>query len=171
MQILWWWFESRWEDMFLLLARIFLMQLRRFVFICMIRGSLIFQLSNGFSNMFCGTLEHGLQLYWSSTTSLVAYLDVDWAGCPTTTRSTSVYSVFFGNNLFYWSSKLQHTLSRSSAKAEYRCVPMLLLRLFGCGMYYMSCVRLSHPLVLFTVIMSVLFICLLIRSNINLRSI
>ncbi|XP_071738807.1 uncharacterized mitochondrial protein AtMg00810-like [Rutidosis leptorrhynchoides] len=31
-----------------------------------------------------GTTDCGLQLYSSSTTSLVAYSDADWAGCPTT---------------------------------------------------------------------------------------
>nr|GEV77891.1 ribonuclease H-like domain-containing protein [Tanacetum cinerariifolium] len=31
-----------------------------------------------------GTLDYGLQLFSSSTTNLVAYLDADWAGCPTT---------------------------------------------------------------------------------------
>ncbi|GKB54964.1 ribonuclease H-like domain-containing protein [Tanacetum coccineum] len=31
-----------------------------------------------------GTLDHGLQLFSSSTTSLVAYSDADWAGCLTT---------------------------------------------------------------------------------------
>ncbi|GJX91729.1 ribonuclease H-like domain-containing protein [Tanacetum coccineum] len=31
-----------------------------------------------------GTLNHGLKLFSSSTTSLVAYSDADWAGCPTT---------------------------------------------------------------------------------------
>ncbi|GKF74017.1 ribonuclease H-like domain-containing protein, partial [Tanacetum coccineum] len=36
-----------------------------------------------------GTLEYGLQLYSSSTSSLVAYSYADWAGCPTTRRSTS----------------------------------------------------------------------------------
>ncbi|GKE99535.1 ribonuclease H-like domain-containing protein, partial [Tanacetum coccineum] len=41
----------------------------------------------------------------------VAYSDADWAGCPTTRRSTSGYCVFLGNNL-----------SRSSAEAEYRGV-------------------------------------------------
>ncbi|GJT95228.1 ribonuclease H-like domain-containing protein [Tanacetum coccineum] len=35
-----------------------------------------------------GTLDYGLQLYASSTSSLVAYSDVDWVGCPTTRRST-----------------------------------------------------------------------------------
>nr|GEX79633.1 ribonuclease H-like domain-containing protein [Tanacetum cinerariifolium] len=37
----------------------------------------------------CGTLDYGLQLFSSSTTDLVAYSDADWAGCPTTRRSTS----------------------------------------------------------------------------------
>ncbi|GJY51456.1 ribonuclease H-like domain-containing protein [Tanacetum coccineum] len=36
-----------------------------------------------------GTLDFGLQLYSSSSTSLVAYSDADWVGCPTTRRSTS----------------------------------------------------------------------------------
>ncbi|GKD36640.1 ribonuclease H-like domain-containing protein, partial [Tanacetum coccineum] len=37
----------------------------------------------------CGTSDHRLHLFSSSTTSLVAYSDVDWAGCPTTRCSTS----------------------------------------------------------------------------------
>ena len=70
----------------------------------------------------CGTLDYGLQLFSSSTTDLVAYSDADWAGCPTTRRSTSGYCVFLGKNLLSWSSKRQPTLSRSSAEAEYRGV-------------------------------------------------
>nr|GEZ71489.1 ribonuclease H-like domain-containing protein [Tanacetum cinerariifolium] len=66
-----------------------------------------------------GTLDLGLYLYASSTTSLVGYTDVDWAGCPSTHRSTSGYYVFLGDNL--WSAKW-YTLSRSSAEAEYRSV-------------------------------------------------
>ncbi|GJZ32567.1 ribonuclease H-like domain-containing protein [Tanacetum coccineum] len=69
-----------------------------------------------------GTLDYGLQLFSSSTTDLVAYSDANWAGCPTTQRSTSGYYVFLGNNLLSWSSKRQLTLSRSSAEAEYRGV-------------------------------------------------
>ncbi|GJW38690.1 ribonuclease H-like domain-containing protein [Tanacetum coccineum] len=53
---------------------------------------------------------------------LVAYSDADWAGCPTTRRSTSGYCVFLGNNLLSWSSKRQPTLSRSSGEAEYHGV-------------------------------------------------
>ncbi|GJR56305.1 ribonuclease H-like domain-containing protein [Tanacetum coccineum] len=37
-----------------------------------------------------GTLDFGLQLYASSGSSLIAYSNADWAGCPTTRRSTSV---------------------------------------------------------------------------------
>ncbi|GJT23380.1 ribonuclease H-like domain-containing protein [Tanacetum coccineum] len=69
-----------------------------------------------------GTVEFGLKLYVSATTSLVGYTDADWAGCPSTCRATSGYCVFLGENLLSWSSKRQHTLSRSSAEAEYRGV-------------------------------------------------
>ncbi|GJW12072.1 ribonuclease H-like domain-containing protein [Tanacetum coccineum] len=69
-----------------------------------------------------GTLDYGLQLFSSSTTDLVAYSDVDRAGCPTTRRSTLGYCVFLGNNLLSWSSKRQPTLSRFSAEAKYRGV-------------------------------------------------
>ncbi|GKD89520.1 ribonuclease H-like domain-containing protein [Tanacetum coccineum] len=59
------------------------------------------------------TLDFRLQLYASSTGSLVAYFDVKWVGCPFTRRSTSGYCVLLGDNL-------QHTFSRSSVEAEYR---------------------------------------------------
>ncbi|GJX77385.1 ribonuclease H-like domain-containing protein, partial [Tanacetum coccineum] len=66
-----------------------------------------------------GTLHLGLHLYASSTISLIGYTDADWAGCPSTRMSTSGYYVFLGDNLLSWFAKQQHTLSRSSAKAEY----------------------------------------------------
>ncbi|GKA38167.1 ribonuclease H-like domain-containing protein, partial [Tanacetum coccineum] len=69
-----------------------------------------------------GTLDFGLHLYASPTTSLVGYIDADWAGCPSTYRSTSGYCVFLGDNLLSCSAKRQHTLSRSSVEAEYRGV-------------------------------------------------
>ncbi|GJV02617.1 ribonuclease H-like domain-containing protein [Tanacetum coccineum] len=68
------------------------------------------------------TLYNRLQLYASSTSSLVAYSDADWAGCPTTRRSTSGYCVFFRDNLLSWSRKRQYTLFRSCVEVEYRGV-------------------------------------------------
>ena len=58
----------------------------------------------------------------SSPAELVVYTDADWAGCPDTRRLTSGYAVFLGDNLVSWSSKRQHTVSRSSAEAKYRAV-------------------------------------------------
>ncbi|GJY45025.1 ribonuclease H-like domain-containing protein, partial [Tanacetum coccineum] len=69
-----------------------------------------------------GTLELGLHLYAFATTSLVGYTDADWAGCPSTRRSTFDYCMFLGDNLLSWSAKRQHTISRSTVEAEYRGV-------------------------------------------------
>lgn len=69
-----------------------------------------------------GTVDKGLQLRRSTTPTLVAYSDADWAGCPDTRRSTSGFCVFFGDSLISWSSKRQAIVSRSSAEAEYRGV-------------------------------------------------
>ncbi|KAK4380351.1 hypothetical protein RND71_002213 [Anisodus tanguticus] len=74
-----------------------------------------------------GTLDYGLHLYPSSTSTLVSYTDADWGGCPDTRRSTSGYCMFHGNNLVSWSAKRQSTLSRSSAEAEYRGVANVVL--------------------------------------------
>jgi hypothetical protein len=69
-----------------------------------------------------GTAHFGLQLHRRSSHDLVAYSDADWAGCPDTRKSTSGFGVFLGDNLVSWASKRQHTVSRSSAEAEYRAV-------------------------------------------------
>ena len=69
-----------------------------------------------------GTTGHGLTLFRRSSNKLLAYSDASWAGFPDTRRSTSGYCVFLGTNLVSWSAKRQHTVSRSSAEAEYRAV-------------------------------------------------
>ena len=69
-----------------------------------------------------GTLDVGLHIATTPLTSIKAYSDADWAGCPDSRRSTSGYCVYLGDNLISWSSKRQTTVSRSSAEAEYRAV-------------------------------------------------
>ncbi|XP_021740874.1 uncharacterized protein LOC110707176 [Chenopodium quinoa] len=69
-----------------------------------------------------GTVDHGLHLYPSTSHRLITYTDADWGGCPDTHRSTLSYCCFLGDNLVSGSSKRQHTLSKSSAEAEYRDV-------------------------------------------------
>lgn len=69
-----------------------------------------------------GSINHGMQLVRGSATSLTAYSDADWGGCPDTRRSTSGYCVFLGPNLVSWSAKRQPTVSRSSSEAEYKAV-------------------------------------------------
>jgi hypothetical protein len=69
-----------------------------------------------------GTSHYGLHLHKCPSTNLVAYSDADWAGCPDTRKSTSGFGVYLGDNLVSWASKRQHTVSRSSAEAEYRAV-------------------------------------------------
>ncbi|XP_023750321.1 uncharacterized mitochondrial protein AtMg00810-like [Lactuca sativa] len=89
-----------------------------------------------------GTIDHGLSLTRTSTTSLLSYTDAVWAGCPDTHRSTSGYCIFMGNNLLSWSSKRQPTISRSSAEAKYRGVANVVSE--SCWLRNLLC-ELHHP--------------------------
>ena len=74
-----------------------------------------------------GTLDFGLELKAVpiEDLNLVGFSDADWASDPNDRRSTSGFCVYFGNNLISWSSKKQHTISRSSTEAEYRSLAAL----------------------------------------------
>ena len=68
------------------------------------------------------TVGQGILLSATSPLQLSAFADADWGGCPLTRQSLTGYCVTLGSSLLSWKSKKQHTVSRSSAEAEYRAL-------------------------------------------------
>ncbi|XP_043710459.1 uncharacterized mitochondrial protein AtMg00810-like [Telopea speciosissima] len=71
-----------------------------------------------------GTISMGLQLRSSSSLTLSAFSDADWASCPNDRKSTGGYLIFLGNNLVSWQSRKQNIIARSSTESEYRALAL-----------------------------------------------
>ncbi|GJT40377.1 ribonuclease H-like domain-containing protein [Tanacetum coccineum] len=77
----------------------------------------------------------GIQFNKGNQFSLHAYSDADWAKCLKTRKSVLGFCVYFCNNLISWKSKKQATISRSSAKSEYRCLASTTREIIWIGKY------------------------------------
>jgi len=69
-----------------------------------------------------GTITRSLLYSSASSLELRAFSDADWAGDPTTRRSTSGFCIFLGDSLIHWKSKKQDVVALSSTEAEYRAM-------------------------------------------------
>ncbi|XP_071724869.1 uncharacterized protein [Rutidosis leptorrhynchoides] len=62
----------------------------------------------------------GLFMPKENSPELRAYCDLDWASCILSRRSITGFCIKLGESIISWKSRKQKTISRSSAKAEYR---------------------------------------------------
>ncbi|CAM9000675.1 unnamed protein product [Rhodiola kirilowii] len=67
----------------------------------------------------------GILLRSDSALELEGWCDSDWASYPLTRRSLTGWFVLLGLSPMSWKTKKQHTVSRSSTKAEYRSIAAL----------------------------------------------
>jgi hypothetical protein len=65
-----------------------------------------------------GTLFHSFHFYSHTSLHLQVYSYADWAGDPTTCRSTTGYCFLLGDSLIFWCSKKQFVVARFSTEAE-----------------------------------------------------
>lgn len=73
--------------------------------------------------------SQGLLFTKDTSFQLEAFCNADWAACPNSRKSVSGFVVLLGGSLISWKSNKQHTVSLSSAEAEYRSLRRLTLEL------------------------------------------
>ena len=71
-----------------------------------------------------GKPGQGILLSSTCDFRLHGWCDADWGGCPLTKRSLTCWLAFLGGLPISWKTKKQHTVSRSSAEAEYRSMAL-----------------------------------------------
>lgn len=71
------------------------------------------------------TSGQGIILNGSNQLRLHAYSDSDWGACLDTRKSVTGYLILLGSSPISWKSKKQHTVSKSSAEAEYRAMAVV----------------------------------------------
>ncbi|KAL2242035.1 UNVERIFIED_CONTAM: Retrovirus-related Pol polyprotein from transposon RE2 [Sesamum indicum] len=76
-----------------------------------------------------GTPTIGLFFSLASSTQFTAYSDASWASYLDSHCSIIGFHVFLGSSLISWKTRKQATVSRSSAKAEYRSMASIVYEL------------------------------------------
>ena len=90
-----------------------------------------------------GNPRQGLLMRSDSNQQIRAYYDSDLGACPITRRSLSGYFVTHVGSPVSYKTKKQTTVSRSSAKAEYRAMAAKLMNLSSFGLFLHHCENLS----------------------------
>lgn len=90
---------------------------------------------------------------------LIAFSDADWGACTDTRRSLTGYCIFLGTTLISWKCKKQHTVSASSAEAEYRALKSTVKELMWlAGLLQQFQVQLPLPITLYCASISAIHI-------------
>ncbi|GJX74182.1 ribonuclease H-like domain-containing protein [Tanacetum coccineum] len=69
-----------------------------------------------------GSPGKGIHITKSANTSLVVFVDADWAKFVVTRKSVTGFCIFVNASLVSWKSKKQNTLFKSYAEAKYRAI-------------------------------------------------